>query len=459
MAYNSDYFDLRNWKLTLPVDSKGSTSGVAVEVKNLVGYENSNYFYDAADKAMVFSAMADGATTSGSKYARSELREMNGSDRAAWKLSEGGTMTATLEVDKVPQNSDGSPGRVVIGQIHGKDDELVRLYHENGKVYFVNDRAGSKNAETTFALKDSNGNEPNVSLNEKFSYKIDAKGDTLTVEAYADGNTYTSTTKINSVWQSDEFYFKAGAYLGVNESKGSGSAQVSFYGLDFGHKSGTGLAGLQGQSTESTTTATSTVTDAESQAGSTTVDSTSSSSAAPATLKGDSSANSLSGTKGNDVIRANGGDDKVYGRDGADELYGNTGNDKLYGNAGDDKLYGTAGNDVLQGSPGKDLLEGGSGADKFVFASLEDAGDTIADFRGGDVIDISALVENFSAGGSDMSLNELTANGFIGFKEVADNTHELHVDADGAQGAAADAALVTVVGVDDSVTDASALIV
>ncbi|MFD2836365.1 polysaccharide lyase family 7 protein [Azotobacter vinelandii] len=54
--------------------------------------------------------MVNGATTSGSKYARSELREMKGSERAAWKLSEGGTMTATLEVDKVPQKVRWQPG-------------------------------------------------------------------------------------------------------------------------------------------------------------------------------------------------------------------------------------------------------------------------------------------------------------------------------------------------------------
>ncbi|GAB3384993.1 polysaccharide lyase family 7 protein [Azotobacter armeniacus] len=463
MAYNSDLIDLRNWKITLPVDSKGGTSGVAVEVKNLLGYENSKYFYDAPDGAMVFSAMVDGATTGGSKYARSELREMNGSERAAWKLSEGGTMTATLEVDKVPQKSDGSPGRVVVGQIHGEDDELVRLYYENGKVYFVNDRAGPKNAETTFALKDSNGNEPNISLDERFSYKIDAKGDALTVEVYADGKTYTSTSKINSVWQSDKLYFKAGAYLGVNESSGKGEAQVSFYGLDFAHTSGGGLGGLLDQVTKSTSSTTNTDTQANSSTdtgtSSSAAGSTNSVSDSSQTLTGDDGDNALTGTTGNDVIRANAGDDKVYGRDGDDELHGNSGNDKIYGNAGDDKLYGTAGNDVLQGGPGKDLLEGGSGTDKFAFASLEDAGDTITDFRAGDLIDISALVESFSRGGDDMSLKELSANGFISFKEVADNTHELYVDADGAEGSAEDVMLVKVIGIDDSMLDASALVV
>jgi hypothetical protein len=114
MPTNSDHFDLENWKITLPVDSKGKTSGTAKEVKNLIGYED-RFFYDAKDGAMIFKAGVDGATTSGSKYARTELREMDGSDRATWKLSEGGTLTATLKVDETPIKDGGTPGRVVVG--------------------------------------------------------------------------------------------------------------------------------------------------------------------------------------------------------------------------------------------------------------------------------------------------------------------------------------------------------
>jgi hypothetical protein len=44
------------------------------------------------------------------------------------------------------------------------------------------------------------------------------------------------------VWNSDTFYFKAGVYLGVNESTGSGEGQASFYGLDFSHGAG-GMGG------------------------------------------------------------------------------------------------------------------------------------------------------------------------------------------------------------------------
>lgn len=227
-------FDLSNWKITLPVDASGGISGTAVEVQNLSSYQNSKYFYTGADGAMTFVAAVDGATTSGSSYARSELREMNGTAKAAWNLNTGGFMSATLEVDAAPIR-DGMGGRIIVGQIHGQDDELVRLYWENGKLYFANDHAGSSNSETKFYFVNASGQQPSVSLDERFSYTINAKGDTLEVTVFADGQIYKSVSKINSVWQSDTFYFKAGAYLGANETNGSGYGQTSFYALSFNH--------------------------------------------------------------------------------------------------------------------------------------------------------------------------------------------------------------------------------
>ena len=231
----SGNFDLANWKITLPVDANGEIVGTAVEVKTLTNYSSSYFFTATSDGAMVFRASVDGATTSGSNYARSELREMKGTDRAAWNLTTGGIMTATLEVDAVPTRLDGTMGKVVVGQIHGQNDELVRLYWDNNKLYFVNDQSGSGNTENKFYFVNSSGLQPNVSLNEKFSYVIDAKGSTLEVSIYADGDIYRSVTAINSVWQSDTFYFKAGTYLGVNETQGTGYGQTSFYDLRFNH--------------------------------------------------------------------------------------------------------------------------------------------------------------------------------------------------------------------------------
>lgn len=240
-AYNSDHFDLRDWKITLPVADE---DGEAKEVKKLKGYE-SQYFYDAKDGAMVFWAPVEGSTTKNSNYPRSELRERIDGKDAAWKLSQGGTMTATLQIEEAPKDKRGKPGKIVIGQIHGEDDELVRLYWDREKVYFKNDRSKEDNKEHRFRLRDKNGRSPKVSLGEIFSYKIDARGDRLEVMVHADGQEYGSVTKINPVWQSDTLYFKAGAYLGVNASqKATGAAKVLFYGLDAGHAPGEGIKGL-----------------------------------------------------------------------------------------------------------------------------------------------------------------------------------------------------------------------
>ena len=147
------------------------------------------------------------------------------------------------QVDETPIKDSGAPGRVVVGQIYGQDDELVRLYYESGKVYFMNDQAGPDNEETKFTFKNADGKQPNIALGETFSYMIDARGSKLTVKILADGDEYVSNTKINSVWKSDTFYFKAGVYLGVNENSGYGEGQASFYALDFSHKAGDGMGG------------------------------------------------------------------------------------------------------------------------------------------------------------------------------------------------------------------------
>src|SRR5687768_16960187 len=182
MALHSSYspgrnFNLSHWKITLPTDRNGTFSGTASEVKNLKGYVNTKYFYTGSDGAMVFKAPVEGSTTSGSRYARSELREMNGSERAAWTIDQGGSMKATLKVDQVPTLFNGTKGRVVVGQVHGQEDELVRLYWEKGTLYFVNDIAGATGRETKFALTNKAGSKPNVALNERFTYSFDVTND------------------------------------------------------------------------------------------------------------------------------------------------------------------------------------------------------------------------------------------------------------------------------------------
>lgn len=364
----SGNFDLSNWKITLPVDSSGKTSGTAVEVQNLNGYQ-SKYFYTGSDGAMTFYAPVDGATTSGSSYARSELREMNGSSKAAWTLSTGGFMSATLEVDAAPMR-DGQGHKLVIGQIHGEDDELVRLYWQDNKLFFANDQSGSDNKEHNYTFKADDGSAPDVSLNEKFSYTIKAKGNGLDVDIYADGKVYHSHTTINSVWQSDSFYFKAGAYLGSNETNGSGYGQTSFYALSFSHDGTTTTPSTPSTPVPSpapipTPTPQPTPTPGASDP------------SLPVTTKtvsGSDSNNYVTGAASNDLLKGNMGRDVLWGKAGSDVMYGGSDRDA------DAFVFDTAiGKDVdwiMDFNPADDAIR----LENSIFKKLTKAGDLSSSF-------------------------------------------------------------------------------
>ncbi|SOY67892.1 Ig-like domain-containing protein [Cupriavidus taiwanensis] len=121
-----------------------------------------------------------------------------------------------------------------------------------------------------------------------------------------------------------------------------------------------------------------------------------------AIIEGDAAGNTLTGSAGND---------RLYGYGGNDTINAGDGSDLVRGGAGDDTLNGEAGNDVLIGGAGNDTMSGGAGTDVFLW---EDRGndntgangsDVITDFTvgtapgqaGNDVLDVSALLENYAA--------------------------------------------------------------
>jgi Ca2+-binding RTX toxin-like protein len=89
-------------------------------------------------------------------------------------------------------------------------------------------------------------------------------------------------------------------------------------------------------------------------------------------LTGTAFADTLSGNQTGNILDGGDGDDHLYGRDGSDSIRGD------------------AGSDFIDGGARKDILIGGNGADTFYFASLAEAGDTIADFAPPDMIALSA---------------------------------------------------------------------
>jgi hypothetical protein len=128
-------------------------------------------------------------------------------------------------------------GRVVIGQIHGPDDELCRLYYDNGQLYFYDDKSGPSQKELQYVLKSSSGASTNIPLNAPFEYSIVVANNALVVSAKYNGVTYSAADPISSFWPGKALYFKAGVYVQVGKpgsgagTTGTGQGKVSFYKL------------------------------------------------------------------------------------------------------------------------------------------------------------------------------------------------------------------------------------
>ena len=113
--------------------------------------------------------------------------------------------------------------------------------------------------------------------------------------------------------------------------------------------------------------------------------------------------------------------DMLVGRAGADTLDGGAGNDTLIGGAGIDTLIGGSGNDTLVGGIGNDILAGGTGTDTLIWNSGDEgtigspAIDTIQDFSGDDILNLSDLLQGESS-------DSVTLDAYLDFSYVGTDT-------------------------------------
>lgn len=110
----------------------------------------------------------------------------------------------------------------------------------------------------------------------------------------------------------------------------------------------------------------------------------------------------VEGDNFDNTINANGDDNRIYAFDGDDTVNAGSGNDLIRGGAGTDTLNGNTGNDILMGGTGSDQLTGNTGVDVFRWEQGDAVGsptDSVTDFdtaslaNGGDIIDLSALLQ------------------------------------------------------------------
>jgi hypothetical protein len=219
-TYPSDLLDLLNWKLTLPIDTSHAGSPDEIKQPELDTYSLSPYFIlNSAKNGVIFQAHCGGATTSGSGYPRSELREManNGADNASWSTSSG---THTMIIRQAITHLPEVKRHVVAGQIHDADDDVIMIRLE-GTNLFV--EAGGTNVGQL---------DSGYQLGTVFTVKIVASGGVINVY-------YNDILRVSYSRSVSGCYFKAGCYTQSNTSKGDAAdayGQVIIYSLTVSHQ-------------------------------------------------------------------------------------------------------------------------------------------------------------------------------------------------------------------------------
>lgn len=285
----SENFDLQGWYVTTPADDDGDGKSDSIMENELVkGWTDPRYFYtDPATGGMVFRSTPAGAKTSkNTKYTRTELRGMlrRGDESIETRMEGGfpnknnwvfssapasaqakaggvdGILKATLAVNQVTRQGKAyQVGRVIIGQIHAKDDEPIRLYYRKlprnkyGSIYFAHEPATGKEkwVEIIGSRNDRAANPDNgIALDELFSYEIEVKGKKggdKTIPMLYVKITRDDGTEINAEpydmsasgfnVEDDFMFFKAGAYSQNNSSPSPETDfdKVIFYKLESSH--------------------------------------------------------------------------------------------------------------------------------------------------------------------------------------------------------------------------------
>jgi hypothetical protein len=221
--------DLTDWKLTLPVEAPGSET--AREVKQPELHSFSDRFFrvrvDPTGSGVVFTAPVEGATTTGSSYPRSELREMTngGTENASWSTTDDvHTMTVNEAVTELPP----AKPQVVCAQMWGPTTDLIEIVAD-GK----NPRQpGTVKLAVRFqGTSQSTLLDPTYVPGHRFAVGLVAAHGTVRV-------TYNGETKLVFEVSTSGMYFKAGAYTQSNPSKGDeppAIGQVVIYALHVTH--------------------------------------------------------------------------------------------------------------------------------------------------------------------------------------------------------------------------------
>jgi alginate lyase len=213
--YPGEVLDLSNWYLTLPTGRKSAPDDVYQPA--LTTYVGPYFHLNRSGDGVVFTANAGGATTSGSNYPRSELREMSGDHKADWSNRTG---THTLSVRQAVMRLPQVKPDVVTAQIHDAEDDVLEVRLEGERLI----------AE----YQDGDGEvviDPVYRLGTPYDLRIEAAGSRVRV--FYNGELKADIPESGSGW-----YFKAGSYVQSNLDRGDDAdavGEVVIYSLQAAH--------------------------------------------------------------------------------------------------------------------------------------------------------------------------------------------------------------------------------
>ena len=211
-------FNLSAFQLQLPV-SNGNGGVEVIQAAALTAGYTSEYFYtNTSTMAMTFWTPENGAHTSGSSYARTELRQ-----QPNFVLSGRSQLNVTMAVFKLP-----SGGSITVGQIHfdkisGHCSIVIELEYTSGSLVAHLRDSACKGVTKTVGS--------GYVLGQSFSFSLNIDG--LNVQATSDTGTmapYAYDWAIQGCNQpigKCPLYFKTGCYIQSSSSSSTNGGIVS----------------------------------------------------------------------------------------------------------------------------------------------------------------------------------------------------------------------------------------
>jgi hypothetical protein len=216
--FPAQILDLTNWKLNVPLDTDHPGNPDEYRNPELQTFDLPPYFTVTPNKdGVAFRAHAAGATTPNSKYPRSELREMMGSEHAAWSTTSG---VHRMRVIQAITHVMPVKPEVVSAQIHDARDDVVMVRLEGNHLFVEGD------GDELATLDD------NYQLGTVFGVELVAQNGTIEVF-------YNGESKALIQRAVDGCYFKAGCYAQSNVQRGESPdafAEVVIYDLEVTHE-------------------------------------------------------------------------------------------------------------------------------------------------------------------------------------------------------------------------------